>query len=89
MFDDYLLFTLLQGYEKDDNEEDDKNEEIDNDNEEKEEEAECGKENEEEKNIGCAINDELKNFEHLINIAHYDPEKGGVYKCIFGSGGFR
>ena len=87
MFDDYLLFTLLQGYEKDDNEEDDENEEIDNGNEEDEEE--CGKENDEEKNNGCAINDELKNFEHLINIAHYDPEKGGVYKCIFGSGGFR
>ena len=75
------------GVWKDDNEKDDENEEIDNDNEE--EEAECGNENEEEKNNGCANNDELKNFEHLINIAHYDPEKGGVYKCIFGSGGFR
>ena len=39
MFDDYLLFTLLQGYEKGDNEEDDGNEEIYNDNEE----VECEK----------------------------------------------
>jgi hypothetical protein len=39
LFDDYLLFTLLQGYEKDDNEEDDENEEIYNDNEE----VECEK----------------------------------------------
>ena len=87
MFDDYLLFTLLQGYEKDDNEEDYENEEIDNDNEE----AECGKENDDEKNNGCTINDELKNFEHLINNTHYDPERvgGGVYKCIIGGGGFR
>ena len=88
MFDDYLLFTLLQGYEKDHIEEDDENEEIDNGNEE--DEAECGKENDEEKNNGCANNDELKNFEHLINIAHDNPEKdGGVFKCIFGGGGFR
>ena len=41
MFDDYLLFTLLQGYEKDHIEEDDENEEIDNGNEE--DEAECCK----------------------------------------------
>jgi len=45
LFDDYSLFTWLQGYEKDDNEEDDENEEnddeVDYDNEE--EAAECGK----------------------------------------------
>ena len=46
MFDDYSLLTWLQGYEKDDSEEDDENEEnddeVDYDNEE-EAAAECGK----------------------------------------------